>query len=149
MACLTLLPTIEFNSPCENLRSTWGSVLGRAKQETHCTAITTTTINSLTNKFIMNFLRTEFELQIAFSLHVDHLNVYRFTCGVRLGAWRGVLHGGARPAGRIVQCRAHCGRWHRRSHCRRLSSHRHRLSSIVASSSSHRHRRVARPPGPP
>ena len=47
----------------------------------------------------------------------------------RASVWKRVLHGGARSAGRIVRCRAQCGRWHR------LSSHRHRLSM-------HRHCRI-------
>ena len=65
---------------------------------------------------------------------------------------RGVLQGGARPAGRIVRCRAQCGVWALASSLASpssivasSSSIDASSSSIVASPSSHRHSRVARP----
>ena len=61
-------------------------------------------------------------------------------CGVRLGAWRGVLHGGARPAGRIIVASPSSIVYRLSSHRHRLSSHRHRLSVHRHRLSAHRHR---------
>ena len=78
MACLTLLPTTEFNSPCETIvipctheRAQKLTVYlgfrpweGKARNTAQ---LLPPQLHSLTDK-VHYFLRTEFELQIAFTL---------------------------------------------------------------------------------